>query len=112
AMVMDGSIDPSNGFRTLPRVGGLSQDSALTFIKQQDRPIYRSVVQTAASLTADPIALPDGTTFSRWDWIDLVGDLVPFQNAWPALPQYADAVAAGRLQGEQGDAARAFLVRA
>ena len=112
AMVMDGSIDPSNGFRTLPRVGGLSQDSALAFIKKQDRPVYRTAVQTAASLTADPIALPDGTTFSRWDWIDLVGDLVPFQNAWPALPQYADAVAAARLQGEQGDSSRAFLVRA
>jgi pimeloyl-ACP methyl ester carboxylesterase len=112
AMVMDGSIDPSNGFRTLPRIGGLSQDSALAFIKKQDRPIYRTVVQTTASLTADPIALPDGTTFSRWNWIDIVGDLVAFQDAWPNLPQYAQVVDTARLPGEQGDAARAFLERA
>jgi pimeloyl-ACP methyl ester carboxylesterase len=112
AMVLDGSIDPTRGFRTLPRVGGLSQGSALAFIKGQDRAVYRTAMQTATSLTADPIALADGTTFSRWDWIDILGDLVAFQDAWPALSEYARVVDTARLEGEEGDAARAFLDRA
>lgn len=109
AMVMDGSIDPTHGFGTLPRVGGLSQDSALAFIETMDREAYRAALRTARSLTTEPITLPNGTTFSRWDWIDIVGDLVAFQDAWPALPEYAQMVDEARLQGE---AALAFLQRA
>ncbi len=112
AMVMDGSIDPTRGFRTLPRIGGLSQDSALKFIKKHDRAAYRAALRTTASLTEEPIPLSGGATFSRWDWIDILGDLVAFQDAWPAVTEYADLVDTARTAGDEGDAARAFLARA
>jgi pimeloyl-ACP methyl ester carboxylesterase len=112
AMVMDGNIDPTTGYRGLARIGGLSQDSALRFIKSHDRPVYRTVIRTTASLTAEPIRLADGSRFTRWDWLNIVGDLVAFQDAWAQLPVLATLVSQGRSAGPEGDQARATLLRA
>lgn len=109
AMVLDGSIDPSQGYAGLPAVGGTSQEKALNFIRRHDRPVYRSVIRTAAALTAAPVDLGGGQRFDRWDWLDVVADVVAFQDAWVAIPTYADVVDRAR-SGD--DRARAALIAA
>lgn len=109
AMVMDGSIDPTAGYVGLPQVGGLSQEQALHFIRANDRPVYRSVIRTAASLTADPVRLPGGDRFSRWDWLDVVGDIVAFQSSWQQIPLLAGYVDQARESGPEAAAIRASL---
>lgn len=111
AMVMDGNIDPSHGYRGLARVGGLSQDQALRFIKREAPAIHRSAVRTAASLTTAPITLDGGSRFTRWDWLDIVGDVVAFQDSWQILPQYAQLVDTARGKGARATSARLTLER-
>ena len=111
AMVLDGNIDPTTGYQTLPRIGGLSQDRALAFLRKHDRDVYRTAVRPAASLTADPIPLPHGTTFTRWDWINLVGDVVAFPDSWYALEHNAAMVHDARTSGEDALIAQAWLER-
>ena len=110
AMVLDGNIDPSTDFVGLPKVGGSSQDLALQFIKRNYRPAYRAIMRTASALLDDAIPLPDGTVFSRWDWLDVAGDYVAFQDGWPSLPALADNVLAGRIDNDRGRAIREQLV--
>lgn len=109
AMVMDGSIDPTAGYVSLPRIGGTSLDAALRSVRAHDRPAYRAAIRTAAALTADPIDLGEGPRFSRWDWLDIVGDLVPFQDSWRQLPEFAELVDMARQPGADGDKARELL---
>ena len=110
AMVLDGSIDPSGGYAALPAVGGTSQEKALNFIRRHDRPVYRAAIRTAASLTAAPVDLGGGQRFDRWDWLDVVADVVAFQSTWAQLPLYADLVQQAREP--QGAQARAALAQA
>lgn len=92
AMLLDGSIDPTTGYPGLPRVGGLSQEKALHFVRRQDPALYATVVQTADSLTRAPVALGDGTVFSRWDWLNVVGDLIAFPAGWSQISAVAGVV--------------------
>lgn len=109
AMVMDGSIDPTAGFPALPLVGGTSQDVAFRFIRANQRPLYRTVIRTAAQLTAHPIRLNDGRRFTRWNWLDVVGDLIGFQDAWANVPAIAHLVGTARQADSEGFEARIVL---
>lgn len=109
AMIMDGSIDPTHGYATLPAVGGTSQDNAVDFVRRRLPDLYRPVVRTARGLTTAPIRLTGQGRFTRWDWLDLVGDLLPFQQSWPSIPQYARLVDLARVEGEAGQRAREVL---
>lgn len=111
ALVMDGNLDPSAGYETLPRIGGTSADSALRFIRNNMRPLYRSVIATTASLTAAPVDLGDGTRFTRWNWLDLMTNIAAFQDAWPNITAAARLVDQARIPGEEGQQARDTLSR-
>ncbi len=103
AMVLDGNIDPSTGFVGMPRIGGTSQDSALDFMANNYRVGYDAIMATAKSLATDPIRLPDGTLFSRWNWLDMVGDSIPFPESWPQVADWSTAIE--RARGDGADAA-------
>lgn len=109
ALVLDGNIDPSRGYRALASVGGTAQDSALDFMKRHDRSGYDAIIATADSLTASPIVLADGAVFSRWDWLDLVGEALAFPAAWAQIAELATAVEQARGSDEQAEAIRARL---
>jgi pimeloyl-ACP methyl ester carboxylesterase len=109
AMVMDGSIDPAEGYAGIPAVGGRSQDSALRFMRANARPLYRKVIRTSASLTARPVSLPGGERFTRWDWLDVVGGLTGFQSAWDQLTQAAALVETARGGGPEAESAQQIL---
>ena len=109
ALVLDGSIDPSEGYAGLQRVGGTAQDLALRFMKNHYRPGYRAIVKTLADLDEAPVPLGGGAQFTRWDWVNLAGGFVAFQDAWSTVPAVADAVAAARGAGPQADRARELL---
>ncbi len=109
AMVMDGSIDPTTGYPGLAEVGGVSQDNALGFVKRRYPTIHHTVIRTARALTTEPVRLSHGGRFTRWDWLDLVGDVIPFQPSWQTIPRYAAAVRAARQSGPSGADGRTLL---
>ncbi len=109
ALILDGNLDPSAGFETLPRVGGTSADSALRSIRANMRPLYRSVISTMASLTVQPVDLGADGQFTRWNWLDLVANISAFQAAWPNIERASALVERARTSGPDGDAARSAL---
>lgn len=109
ALVMDGNIDPSRGYPTLPAVGGTSQDLALRFMRRHARRDYRAVMRLAADLTDEPIPLSRGNLFDRWDWLDIVGDWLPFPDSWSSIRPTAASVSAARGGGPQARAVRRQL---
>ena len=96
AMVMDGSIDPTAGFPALPLVRRHEPGRRISVHPRNQRPLYRTVIRTAAQLTAHPIRLNDGRRFTRWNWLDVVGDLIGFQDAWANVPAIAHLVGTAR----------------
>jgi pimeloyl-ACP methyl ester carboxylesterase len=109
AMVLDGSIDPTSGFSGLPEIGGTAEDLALQFMKQHYRPAYHAIMDTAASLTRNPVSLGNGDRFTRWNWLDISGGFVAFQNTWPDLAKLAAVIETAQGSGDQAVAARQRL---
>lgn len=109
AIVLDGNIDPSSDYAGLARIGGTSQDIALRFIRNHYRPAYKAIVHTAAELTRKPVRLEGGGRFTRWNWLDLVGSFVAFQDAWAGLPGVASVVQLAQGTGERAEAMRRKL---
>lgn len=107
--VLDGNINPDGDYLDLS-TGGVAQDMALRFIRNNDPAVYDAIMAGAAELTSDPIDLGDGLHFNRWDWLDVTGGMIAAQANWPVIPSMYQALAVARTDTAEGQAARSELL--
>lgn len=80
ALVFDGNMDPQTTFAAL-NAGSTAPDHSIGFFLET-LSLDDSFTQALAELDRRTLALPDGTTYTRWDLLDVVAGSAPSLMAW------------------------------
>ncbi len=84
AMVLDGNIDPNGDYLGLSE-GGTAPDSAFTVVKRKDASLHRGVLDTKDLLARRPIPMPDGSSYTRWSYLDVYFPALGSSGMWDLL---------------------------
>ena len=69
ALVLDGSVDPWSDLTGL-RGSATAPDDAIRFFLQLHPDLKRPLKRSLARLAEEPLTLPDGSSYTRWDLVD------------------------------------------
>lgn len=84
ALVLDGNMDPQTSLLRLGNAASAA-DHAMGYFFEVYPDEKKKFERVLARLDRRAIALPDGTTYTRWDLLDTVAGRVPFVSAWPTV---------------------------
>lgn len=117
ALLLDGSVDPTRGYRDFARLRSQAADRALEVMGLGSvRPAFANeILDTWNDLRTNGPVISEGVEFTQWDFSRFVALLLPSQASWPVIQQLIDDVeqlrAGGRRSGRAADAIEDALER-
>ena len=79
ALLIDGNVDPWSDLSGLRR-SATSPDDAIRFFLQLNPDLKRPLQEALARLTQEPLKLPDGRPYTRWDLLDPLVNYIPISR--------------------------------
>ncbi len=107
AMVLDGNIDPTGDYLGLAE-GGVAPDDAFTVVEKRDPSLHQQVIDTKNDLGRAPIPMPDGTSYTRWSYLDVFFPTLGSSYTWDSTKAYDTTVAEAQTDPEKRSALITF----
>ena len=79
ALLIDGNVDPWSDLSGL-RHSATSPDDAIRFFLQLNPDLERPLQEALARLAQEPLTLPDGKKYTRWDLLDPLVNYIPISR--------------------------------
>lgn len=109
ALVLDGNVDPNANFSDMARSAS-APDASFRFFTQVHPWIGPKYMRVLKALNREPIRLPGGRMWTRWDLIDLTTDSMTSEASWPGMEYLVNLTYAALFaKGPQRAAARKVL---
>ena len=107
AMILDGAVTPDGSWADFADIRSQSNDDALRFLRAVSPASYAAVISTRNSLYASKLQLWRGLRMSAYNWLmSVTTGLMPYQEKWPEVIDYAHYVSMARIEGPGGAPAR------
>ncbi len=84
-ILLDGAVDPTSSIGKFVAEGGRAMDEALGHYFQFAPEAREDIAQTWDLMSKAPIPLPDGSAFTRWDFLDTALLAMTFQADMPKI---------------------------